>query len=130
MSIVFLKVKVKSLAAEAKIIRREEQRCKSRPADKPGRTELLLQLKAHRRDTVRREARHSLLALGYLRGRTYRTMERTCHQSPSWSEVERMVKKYGPPAHNTSFEDWRKESEQRKSLSCRAAGPQRLDASQ
>ncbi len=120
MSIIFLKVKVKSLAAEARIIRREEQRCKARPADKPGRTELLLQLKAHRRDTVRREARHSLLAMGYLRGRAYRAMERTCRQDPSWSEVERMVQKYGPPAHNASFKDWRK-NEQKESLSCSAA---------
>lgn len=110
MSTVFLKVKVKSLAAESKIIRLEEQRCKARPADKPGRTDLLLQLKSHRRDTVRREARHSLLALGYLRERTYRAMERKCRQGndPDWDMVERMVKKYGPPEHNTSFEDWKK----------------------
>lgn len=98
MSVVFLKVKVKSLAAEARIIRREERR----------NPELRGDLAAHRREVVRKEARHSLLAYGYLRGRSYRAMERTTHAEPSWAEVERMIRRYGPPAHNTSFEDWRK----------------------
>lgn len=113
MSVVFLKVKVKSLAAEAKIIRHEERRCKNiqRFGDEKERTVAWLlrgSLAGHRRGVVRKEARHSLLALGYLRGNLYRAMERTCHENPNWEEVERMVKKYGPPAHNTSFENWKK----------------------
>ena len=107
MSTIFLKVKVKSLAEEARIIRREERRARD--------PDLKLELATHRRNTVRREARHSLLALGYLRGRAYRAMERTCHQGPGWEEVERMVRRYGPPRHNTSFEEWRK-SEQTESI--------------
>ncbi len=109
MSVVFLKVKVKSLAAEVRIIRREERR----------NPELRGDLARHRRDVVRKEARHSLLAYGYLRGRKLSAMEPKAHTEPNWSEVERMIRRYGPPAHNTSFEDWRK-NEQTKSI-CRPA---------
>lgn len=101
---VFLKVKVKSLAAEAKIIKREEQRIGCATVERQS---VVSQLSQHRKHTVRREARHSLLALGYLRGRSYRTMEQTCHRDPDWEAVHRMIKKYGPPRHNTSFEDWK-----------------------
>lgn len=100
MSTVFLKIKAKSLAAEARIIRAEE---------KKRRGDLRSQLAGHRKDVVRREARHTLLALAYLRGRAYRVVERSVRKGnePNWSEVERMIKKYGPPRHNTSFEDWK-----------------------
>ena len=97
---VFLKVKVKSLAAEARIIRREERRF-------PGDSSTRAQLQGHRRDVVRREARHSHLALAYLRGRAYRQVEQTCHRDPDWEAVARMIKKYGPPKHNTGFDEWK-----------------------
>lgn len=99
MSTVYLKVKIKSLAAEAKIIKHEEQRSKGTTRSS---------LASHRKNIVRRESRNSHLAYGYLRGRTYKQLEKTCHSSPDWDRVERMIKKYGPPRHNTSFEDWRK----------------------
>ena len=105
-----LKVKVKSLAAEAKIIRLEEHRAKTPDAR--------ASLHNHRVGVVRSATRHTLLAYGYLRGRSYRQLEASCKRTPDWSVVEKMVQKYGPPAHNTSFEDWRK-SEQKESL-CRA----------
>lgn len=100
---VFLKVKVKSLAAEARIIRREEHRW---PGDSPTRASL----QGHRRNDVRREARHSYLALAYLRGRAYREVEQTCHRDPDWEAVARMIKKYGPPRHNTGFDEWKQEA--------------------
>lgn len=100
MSIVFLKVKVKSLAAEARIIHREESLARS--ADRKE------ALRHHRIRVVRPEARHSLLAYAYLRGRSYRTVESVSRTVPDFGIVERMVKKFGPPAHNTSFEDWKK----------------------
>lgn len=52
-----LRVKIKSLAAEARIIRREELRSKER-----GRRAERESLYAHRTYEVRREARSSLLA--------------------------------------------------------------------
>lgn len=83
-----LKVKVKSLACEAKIIRKEEKRSCG-----PLREELYL----HRVNVVRREARHAHLAYGFIRGRTIEQME--CKKSPPYdkAKVEKMIKKYGPP---------------------------------
>jgi hypothetical protein len=94
-----LKVKVKSLAAESKIIRLEESRAKT--------PEARASLHQHRVGIVRLAARNTLLAYGYLRGRSYRQLEATCERPPDWSVVEKMVMKYGPPAHNVSFEAWK-----------------------
>jgi hypothetical protein len=82
----YLKVKIKSLAEEAKIIRNEE-----RKATGEKREGLYL----HRIGTVRKAARHTLLAYGFLRGRKYRQMEAKCEASPMWPEVFKMVVKYG-----------------------------------
>lgn len=83
----FLKVKLKSLAAEAKIIRKEE---KKNPR-------LFLELRQHRIGIVRTEARATLLAYAFLRGRLYKQVEAKCHQggNPDWTKVDAMVRKYG-----------------------------------
>jgi hypothetical protein len=94
-----LKVKVKSLAAESKIIRLEESRAKT--------PEARASLHQHRVGIVRLAARNTLLAYGYLRGRSYRQLEASCERPPDWSVVEKMVMKYGPPAHNVSFDAWK-----------------------
>ena len=107
-----LKVKIKSLAEEARIIRAEERKLPG-----PQRSSL----RDHRVTVVRRASRHTLLAYAFLRGKRYRATERTSRTSPDWSTVEKMIKKYGPPAHNTSFEDWRKEDEQEESMCSSAA---------
>ena len=65
-----LRVNVKSLAAESRIIRREERR-----ADPVYRQELAW----HRRDCLRVHARYAQLALAFLRGRPYRQVEHKCH---------------------------------------------------
>jgi hypothetical protein len=84
---VFLKVKIKSLAAEAVIIRKEERR---------HRGDTKTSLHTHRIIDVRREARAALLAYGFLRGRAYVAMERpTPRERPAWQRVEHLVKKYG-----------------------------------
>ncbi|MEE8114492.1 MAG: hypothetical protein V3T23_09055 [Nitrososphaerales archaeon] len=91
----YLKVKIKSLAAEAKIIRKETKRAK-RASIRDG-------LALHRKGIVRTEARHTHLAYGFLRGREYRQMERTTHEAPDWDKVRKMVDKYG------SHLDWSSE---------------------
>jgi hypothetical protein len=83
----FLKVKVKSLAAEAKIIRKEEKRCKT--------ASLREGLYRHRIDVVRRESRHANLAYGFLRGRKYHEMEPNAKEAPDWIKIRKMVEKYG-----------------------------------
>jgi hypothetical protein len=81
----FLKVKLKSLAAEARIIRDEE---KKNPLFHQA-------LREHRIGIVRNEARHTQLAYGFLRGLSYRQIEPKAHQKPDWVKVEKMVQKYG-----------------------------------
>lgn len=61
-----LRVNIKSLAAEAKIIRQEAKRCGAC---------YVSYLTEHRRGRLREEARCAHLALAYLRGRTYRQVE-------------------------------------------------------
>lgn len=90
-----LRVKVKSLAAEAKIIRREELRTHGALRD---------ELYLHRVGVVRREARSAHLAYGFIRGRTYLQLEAKCHKAPSWDDVRRLCKKYGPAAFTEPLE--------------------------
>ena len=100
----YLKVKIKTLAAEARIIRHEERRVKlwkREPGEAPH--ALFFGLKSHRTDEVRREARCSHLAYGYLRGTKYREMEATCHpdrKGPDWENIAGIVKRFGELGHN------------------------------
>ncbi len=80
-----LKVKIKSLAAEAKIIRREAGKNRRFKGE----------LHNHRRMVVRPEARHTQLAYGFLRGRDYHQMERKAMKAPDFERIEVMVKRYG-----------------------------------
>lgn len=68
-----LRVNVKSLAAEARIIRQETQRAGAAYAH---------MLSEHRRGKLRTEARYAQLALAFLRGRSYRTVEPRTSESP------------------------------------------------
>lgn len=98
MSIRFLKVKVKTLAAEARIIRFEERRSHG---------QLRNDLHSHRVHVLRREARATLLAYGYARGKTYASMEGSPRSVPDWDRVERMIKKYSQLKQ--SIEEWKNE---------------------
>lgn len=93
----YLKVKIKSLAAEAKIIRLETKRAK-RASIRDG-------LALHRKGAVRFEARHTHLAYGFLRGREYRQMEQKAHTPPDWDKVRRMIERYGAHLDWNSYDD-------------------------
>lgn len=82
-----MKVKIKSLAEEARIIRREEK--------DPRNIRLRSSLRGHRTWKIRRESRAALLAYGFLRGSSYNEMESNPHNPPNWDRVRRLVKKYG-----------------------------------
>ena len=84
-----LKIKIKSLAAEARIIRKEELKRKGKwSADASD-------LTAHRRYVLRPEARSAHIAYGLIRGREYYEMEPTHITEPDWNRVKSLVKKYG-----------------------------------
>ena len=92
-----LKIKAKSLAAEAAIIRREE-----RIAKKRGNRELNRELHEHRVIAVRRAARSTHLARGFIHGIAYRSIEATCYEAPKTAEVLRLLEKYGRPEFKNS----------------------------
>lgn len=81
-----LRVKLKSLAEEARIIRREEQRTFGA---------LREELHRHRVDIVRKVARDTHVAYGLIRGKTIDQIEPGRKSDPDWEAVEKMVKKYG-----------------------------------
>lgn len=119
MSKIYLKVKIKSLAEEAKIIKLEERKA-LRNAKHCKKTQGLedqvdiwkktySELKEHRKGIVRSEYRAALLAYGFIRGKTYNQMENngpfTDCGSVNWSynydhksiicRVGRLICKYG-----------------------------------
>jgi len=84
-----LKVKVKSLAEEARIIRKEERKAKGRDS------QLLSSLQCHRRISLREESRSAQLAYAFLRGLQYEQVERKCKTPPNWYRVKQLVEKFG-----------------------------------
>jgi hypothetical protein len=104
-----LKVKVKSLAEEARIIRLEESR-----AGKDG--FLRSELHHHRVVDVCKEQRSSLLAYGFLRGVEYAAIEAKTETPPDWPRVAKLVSKFGvfvweshsdAKSQAAAFEEWK-----------------------
>lgn len=91
-----LRIKLKSLATEAKYIRREEDRMAW-----SNRGTLREELREHRTGVVRWEARATSLAYGFIKGYTRAQVENQRRQLPSHvdkdllKKVEAMVKRYG-----------------------------------
>ncbi len=120
-----LAVKIKTLAAEAAVIRQAERRHRARhkaaeavalalkaeakraeatpdaavlgklAARSKLHRDTWLGLAEHRRSDVRNEARAALLAHGFLRGTPYLAMERKCHLPPDWVRVAHVVQRFG-----------------------------------
>ncbi len=94
----FLKVKIKSLAEESRIIRQEERKSE---------TALRNRLYQHRTWDVRREARASLLAYGYLRGKPLSVVESKGKRRSSIDRrAHQIVKKFGNTAGYEAFYGW------------------------
>lgn len=98
----YLRIKIISLAFEAKAIRRDEKYylAKARrraAAQKSGdqAKEIFWGLRRHRIIDVRREARASYLAYGFLRGRTYKQLEAKTYTQPDWVKVADIVRRFG-----------------------------------
>jgi len=85
-----LRVKAKSLAEEAHLIRREERRTRGL---------LREELRWHRTGVVRFEARATHLAYGIIRGRSIERIEKSSTRTEAlWKKVRAMIEKYGPTA--------------------------------
>lgn len=82
-----LRINVKSLAAEARFIRKEEKRCG--PSYRSS-------LSFHRILNVRQEAMHAQLALAFLKGRQYRAVEQKAFSNPSAIRIsKKLIKHFG-----------------------------------
>lgn len=96
-----LKIKLKSLACEARIIRAEEHKTRNEFTRQ--------ELHEHRVKDLRSEARHSYLAYGFIRGRTWEQMEGNSFLTddtirrragyaliPDWKYINKLLEKFGP----------------------------------
>ena len=83
-----LKIKLKSLAAEARIIRKEELKNKGKWAWKAD------SFYGHRVHYLRPITRATHVAYGLLRGLGYHQIEPTSKSQPDWDKVRKMVIKY------------------------------------
>lgn len=83
-----LKIKLKSLAAEARIIRKEELKNKGKWSWKAE------SFHYHRVSLLRPITRATHIAYGLLRGLEYNQIEPTSKATPHWGKVRSMVKKY------------------------------------
>lgn len=92
----YLKIKISSLAEEAKIIKREERKWNFvTTKDNVAFTHpLYFGLRDHRINVVRTECRYSHIAYGFLRGRAYKQIENKCHEAPNWERVAEIVRKF------------------------------------
>jgi hypothetical protein len=86
-----LRIKIKTLAAEAKYIKFEQRKF---PRGKREH-EVFQSLHFHRVHLVRPAARSGLLAYGYLRGRSYEQLEQKCYEKPDWKEVQDLLVRFG-----------------------------------
>jgi hypothetical protein len=99
--IIHLKVKIKSLAAEAGIIRHEVAKLDKRQSFTicPDKRKYISTIKhglnEHRKGIVRYEARHSLLAYALLRGKPYEVVEQKCSEPPQWRKVTDVARRFG-----------------------------------
>jgi hypothetical protein len=106
MSHKFLKIKIKYMANEAQIIRFEENKTKKEYrylSAKQGREDEYQRalkefwdMRHHRTFDLRRESRSTLVAYGFIRGKSYANVENAgIDNPPDWCKVLGMVTKYG-----------------------------------
>ena len=119
MSNIKLKIKSKHLAAESKIIRKEELklRQKVRYRIQRGKDNIerlqgdLWSLGYHRKNIVRQAARNTHLAYNFLRGNDYAVVENeSTRTQPNWNEIERMALSYSTEDKRVTkqkFAEWK-----------------------
>lgn len=110
MNILELKIKIKSLAEEARIIRKEEHKLSDKIKNYKKRHQVkeldekskpwswkCNSLHNHRTEKVRGEARHSLLVYRMMKGFLYREIEPMAHVPPNLQKIHDMAMRFGVP---------------------------------
>lgn len=105
----FLKVKIKTLACEVTIIRKEENSL-------PGGHWLRASLQQHRKKVVCEELRSALIAYGFLRGRSYTQIESGSTRKPNMDRVREIVTKFNDPRKATTQQTLQKLAEWQDAL--------------
>lgn len=85
---IMLKIKIKSLVAESRLIKNYENEKRY--------GFLRDELHNHRVVDVRKQARSTYIAYGLIRGKKYAVIESRVKTKPDWKRVEAMLRKYGP----------------------------------
>lgn len=109
-----LKIKLKTLAAEAKFIRKEERKAleagrKGLHADRDDyerHYRAYESLREHRTGIVRHHARLNNLAYGFLRGRSYAEMEPHTRTELDLKYVKKLVERFGTREDLARWSDW------------------------
>lgn len=96
-----LRVNVKSLAAEAKIIRKEIRRARS-PEVKNG-------LHSHRMTRLKPESRMAHLALAYVRGVPYKSVETNALTQPLATDLKKKLSRFAYIPDIKILEKWLKQ---------------------
>ena len=117
MSLAFLQIKIASLAAEARLIKRIERAYKRRsktsvaeyPEQATSSREIWLDLQKHRKMDVRPESRCANLAYGYIRLKPYSALESKCWEKPDWERTAEIVLKFDSLLANPLGNSSRKE---------------------
>ncbi len=99
--LVKLKIKIKSLAEEARIIKLEERKLKEQ-----GRHDDINTLHKHRTYDVRNAARETLIVYGYIRGLPYASIEKNPVKPPNVLVIRNMLKKHGTMEERNGFSAW------------------------
>ncbi len=119
----YLKVKIKHLGAEARIIKAEKEkwlkkaaRGRANVAKRDGNppnapSNMAIALHEHRVNCVRKECRDSHLAYGFIRGWHYAQIEARRYTDPDWINVFAIIQRFYNPIYgiNMSLEDRFKE---------------------
>jgi hypothetical protein len=111
-----LKIKIKSLAEEAKIIRHEVnkasklQKYYTSEEDRCSLGNLKYNLNEHKKGIVRHESRHALLAYAIIRNIPYEKLEAKCNEAPYLKKVSDMARRFG--AAQDVIEEWIKNAKE------------------
>ena len=103
-----LKIKLKALGAESRIIRHEELKRRGKNWAMKG-----TQFYFHRVGQLRKTIRENHLAYGFLKGRTYRQLEQHPKTSPNWNNVLKHIERFSVSSsvQRESFVKWNSEVE-------------------
>lgn len=114
-----LRVRIKELAQEAKYIRHEENKIKSRQKIKPVswydcgpkdfKSEEYRSLESHRKFWVRPAARESQLAYAFLRGIPYKQVEQSRKPEKEWHFQYKVVPQIIRLVNKFSYVGWQKD---------------------